>query len=194
MPSSIDMVSNALLLIGDEPISSFTEPGAGAQAAANLYPDTYRAVLSEHPWGFALKEQKLNKLSQQPDELTNYQYAYQLPTDLIRLWAIFPHSNYAIVNGLLYSNQNELLARYVYEADETALPPHVSKAIEYKLAADFSISVTEDENKHQLFERKYRDMIAMARSIDSQQHPQVPIIDSPFVDVRRSGFGYGDRW
>ena len=30
MPSSIDIASNALLLIGDNPISSFDDPGAGA--------------------------------------------------------------------------------------------------------------------------------------------------------------------
>lgn len=188
MPTDIEMSSNALLLIGDSPISSFTEAGAGAQAAANLYPETYRMVLSEHPWSFAMKEQKLNRLSQEPDDLTNFQFAYQMPPDLIRLWAIFPHSNYTIVNDLLYSNENELLARYVFQVAETQLPPHVTKSIEYKLAADFSISVTEDEGKHQLFEAKYTKLIAMARSIDSQQKPQVPIIDSPFIDARRSGF------
>lgn len=189
MPTSIDIASNALLLIGDKPISSFTEAGAGATAAANLYDQTYEAVLSEHPWTFALKEQKLNKLSQSPDDLTNFNNAFQVPVDLIRLWAIFPHSNYTIVNNFLYSNENELLARYVFKVDELNLPPHVVKALEYKLAADFSISVTEDLKKHQLFEQKYRDMIAMARSIDSQQKPQVAIVDSPFIDVRTGGFG-----
>ena len=77
MASDIDIASNALILIGDNPISSFTEPGAGATAAANLYPVTYEQLLSEHPWTFALKEQKLNQLSQQPDALTNWRYAYQ---------------------------------------------------------------------------------------------------------------------
>lgn len=191
MPTDISIASNALLLIGDEPISSFTEPGAGATAAANLYPETYRMVLSEHPWTFATKDQKLSKLSQVPDDLTNFSVAYQLPPDLIRLWAIFPHSNYAIVNDILLSNDSTgLLARYVFEVDETQLPPHFTKALEYKLAADFSISVTEDEGKHQLYESKYRTLIAMARSIDSQQKPPVPIIDSPFVDARRGGFSF----
>jgi len=37
MASDIDIASNALVLIGDNPINSFTEPGAGATAAANLY-------------------------------------------------------------------------------------------------------------------------------------------------------------
>ena len=61
MPSNIDIASNALILIGDNPINSFDEPGAGAQAAAALYPETKKRLLSEHPWGFALKQQRLNK-------------------------------------------------------------------------------------------------------------------------------------
>jgi hypothetical protein len=187
MASDIDIASNALILIGDNPISSFTEPGAGATAAANLYPDTYKQLLSEHPWTFALKEQKLNQLSQAPDALTNWKYAYQNPTDLIRYWSIMPFSNYAMVGSLTYSNQNELLARYVYAVAESQLPPHFQKALEYKLAADFALLVTEDVNKSQVFEQKYRTAISQARSIDSQSHPQVPIMDQPFTDVRQGG-------
>ena len=187
MPTAIDIASNALQLIGDEPISSFTDPGAGAQVAGNIYEETYRQVLSEHPWTFALKEQKLNLLSQQPDDLTNYENAFQIPGEVIRIWAMFPQSNYTIVGDLVYSNENELLARYVYQVEETALPPHFTKALEYKLASEFSISITESVNRAEVFESKYRIYIAQARSVDSQQKPQVPIVDSPFVDVRRSG-------
>lgn len=187
MPTSIDIASNALILIGDEPISSFTDPGAGAEAAANLYPETYRQVLSEHPWSFALKEQKLGRLTEQPDDLTNFQYAFQIPPDLIRLWAIMPQSNYIIVGDLLYSNRGELLARYVYEVVETSLPPHVVKALEYKLAAEFAMLVTESQTKSEHFEAKYIDMLQKAKSIDAQGRPQQPIIDSPFIDVRNYG-------
>jgi hypothetical protein len=187
MASDIDIASNALILIGDNPISSFTEPGAGAQAAANLYEETYKQVLSEHPWTFALKEQKLNRLSASPDPLTNWKYAFQNPTDLIRYWAIFPWSNYNQVGDLIYSNQDELLARYVYKVAESQLPAHFVKTLEYKLASDFALLVTEDDGKSALFEQKYRQTLAFARATDSQGHPQQPIISQPFTDVRRQG-------
>jgi len=189
MPTDIDMASNALLLIGDNPISSFTEPGAGAEVAAAIYPETYKKVLSEHPWSFALKEQQLSRLTSEPDDKTGYQYAYQAPTDMIRLWAIMPWSNYVIIGDLIYSNENDLLARYVYNVSETALPPHVVIAVQYKLASDFAISITESNSKSELYEAKYRNALAHARTIDSQGRPQESIIDSPFVDVRFSGRG-----
>jgi len=187
MPSDIDMASNALILLGDNPIASFSDAGAGAQTAANLYPSAYEQFLSEHPWSFALKELELSRLSQAPDDLTNFQYAYQMPSDLIRLWKLMPHSFYTIVGSYLYSNENELLARYVYKIAETLLPPHAVVALQYKLAADFSMAITESISMAEAFEKQYRRYLSIARSVDSQGRPQVPIVDSPFVDVRLSG-------
>ena len=187
MPSSISIASNALLLIGDNPISSFDDPGAGAKAAANLYPDTKKALLSEHPWSFAMKQQRLNRLSQVPDIITGYQFAFQLPTDLIRLWSVQDNAKYILVGTLLYSNQNQLLATYVFDVDETVLPPHFVKALEYTLASDFAISVTEDNTMAKLYEQKARDETNQAMSIDSQGRPQVGIIDSPLISARFGG-------
>ena len=187
MPSSIDIASNALLLVGDNPISSFDDPGAGAQAAANLYPETKKRLLSEHPWSFALKQQRLNKLSQKPDELTNFNNAFQLPTDLIRIWDMQIRTDYILIGNLLYSNQEELLATYIFDVDEVMLPPHFVKSLEYALASDFAISVTEDTAKAGLYEQKSINAINQAMAIDSQGRPQRGIINSPLIDVRFSG-------
>jgi hypothetical protein len=187
MASNIDIASNALLLVGDEPISSFTEPGAGAKVAANLYQATKEMVLSYHPWSFALKEQALSRLAAAPDARTNFKYAFQMPTDSIRIWEVMRHSYYEVVGSLIYSNEESLFARYVYDVPESLIPAPVVKALEYQLASEFAISVTEDENKAQLYERKARDQLAKASNIDSQSHPQKQIVDSPFVAARFGG-------
>lgn len=186
MPSKIDIASNALLLIGDNPISSFSDAGAGAQVAASLYPETKKRLLSEHPWSFALKQQRLNKLSQVPDILTGYKNAFQLPTDLIRIWNIQSHSNYILLGNLLYSNQKEILATYVFDVDEVNLPPHFVKSLEYTLAGDFAISITEDNTMSQIMTQKAELFTAKAMGIDSQGRPQQGIIDSPIINARFS--------
>lgn len=189
MPNSINIASNALVLIGDNPIQSFDDAGAGAQAAKSLYPETKKRLLSEHPWSFALKQQKLSKLSQKPDLLTNFRNAFQLPTDLIRIWNIQSHSDYILIGDLLYSNENEILATYIFDVEETRLPPHFVKGLEYSLASDFAMSVTEDRNTAQLYEVKGRNTINQAMTIDSQGRPQQSIIDSPLIDARMGGRG-----
>lgn len=190
MPTDIDIASNALLLVGDNPITSFDDEGAGATVAKAIYRETYRMVLSEHQWTFAFKEQELNRKTAQPDDRTNFKYAFQIPGEVIRIYAVFPHSSYTIVGALIYSNETSLLARYIYQVAETSLPPHVTKAVEYKLAAEFALPVTESKTKAEYYEQKYRDQLSMARTIDSQNKPQVPIVDSPFVDARMGGGGF----
>jgi len=187
MASDIDIASNALLLIGDNSISSFTDPGAGAEVAGNIYPETKRRLLSEHPWSFALKQQRLNKLSQIPDELTGFSNAFQLPTDLIRIWNIQSHSDYILIGNLLYSNETEILATYIFDVDEVNLPPHFVKALEYALAADFAISITEDNTMAERFDRKAIFFSSKAMAIDSQGRPQQAIIDSPLIDAHSGG-------
>ena len=188
MSSSIDIASNALLLIGDNPISSFNDPGAGAQAAANLYPQTKEMVLSYHPWSFAMKHQELSRLSESPDSRTGYKYAFKTPTDLIRLWAIMPHSDYVIVGENILSNEPALLARYVYNVAESSIPAQLIKAMEYQMASEFSISVTEDENKAAFYQQKANLQLAKASNVDSQGQPQQSIVSSPFIEARRGGF------
>lgn len=167
MATDIDMASNALMLLGEAPISALSE----STAANNLYQSTYDYVLSEHPWSFALKEQYASRLTQTPATETGYTYAFQVPVDSIRLWAVMPVIDYRIVGEVIYARSDTLLCRYCYSVEESRLPAHMVKTIEYKLAADMAISVTEDEQKAQIFNQMYRDSLNMSMAKDSQQHP-----------------------
>lgn len=185
MATDITIASNALVLIGDNPISSFVDPGGGATAAGNLYSDAYTAFLAMHPWTFALKEQELSRLTQVPDSKVNLTYAFQMPSDHIRTWIVYPqNTHYEIVGSLLYSNEPELLMRYIYRVDETQLPPHAVRALTYLLAMDFAQLITESTSKSEYFYERYLTALGSAMAIDSQGHPQQPIIHSPFLEVR----------
>lgn len=183
MTSKIEICSNALQLIGDEPISSFTE-GSSAALADNLYDAFYESMMRYHPWSFALKTQRLNVLTQAPDPLTNYQYALQKPTDMIYLWSIKPQSNYDIVGDYIYSNDRELLATYTYKVAESKLPADFVTVMQYRLASEFAQSITENSGLAQLYEGKFRGALGAAMAADSQQRPQTGIIDRPYLAVR----------
>lgn len=184
MPTSLSICSNALILIGDSPITSFTGPGAGAQAANALWTDTYRASLAEHAWTFAREEVYLSRLSATPDNKTGYQYAFQTPPGYIRLWAQMPYGTYKLVGPLLYSNFDSILARYIYEVDVDRLPSHFIKALEYRLASDFAMPVTQNITNAEFYEKKFGVQLGRARTIDSQSEPQEPIGHQPFTEVR----------
>ena len=70
---------------------------------------------------------------------------------------------------------------------ETNIPAHLVKAMEYQMAAEFAIAVTEDENKASMYQQKANSQMAKASNIDSQGQPQQPIRSSPFVEARFQG-------
>lgn len=185
MASGIDISSNALVLIGAKPINSFDEPGAGAAAAKALYEQTVRSMLTRTYWRFAIKKQQLNRLSQTP--LNEFQYAFQIPTDSLKILKVYPRSWYKVYRDLIYSNTQELAADYVFRVEDSGLPDYFVFALQYKLASDFALSVTDDVNKHALFEEKFRLAMGEAYAADAQQNPQTPIVDQPFTDVRFGG-------
>lgn len=187
MPTKIDIASNALLLIGDNPINSFTEPGFGATAAANLYETTYKSMLGSNNWSFAYKEQELSKLTGEPDQRTGFRYIYQLPTDMIRLWEPFNHADFDIVGDKLYSNLSSVFLRYIHRVDETSLPEYFIEALEFRLASKFAKLVTDNDQLSTEYRIAYERQVASAMSTDAQGNISQQIVDSPFVDVRNGG-------
>ncbi|MDH5182455.1 MAG: hypothetical protein OEX12_01075 [Gammaproteobacteria bacterium] len=186
MPTKVDIVSNALVLIGHPTISSFDpDQGSGATVGSALYTTTLRYLLSTTYWRFAIKQQSLNRLTAAP--ISGWQYAYQLPTDYITLHKVSPRCEYQIFEDKLYCNVTTLTADYSFLPADTSLPDYFVQAFQYKLASDFAIAVTNDTQKSQLYESKYRQEIRSAMAADAKSHPPEPIMDQPFTDVRFYG-------
>lgn len=180
--SDIQMASNALILLGDEPISSFNDPGAGAKAAKNLYESAYLSILKSHRWNFAIQKAKLGRLTEAPRN--EYQYQFQLPPDLVLLITTYPVSTYRILGDKLYSNSLEVEIDYVFRVDESQLPAYFIKAFEYYLAQQLCIPVTEDLNKHDLMRQMYERESRSARYADAQSQPSIGIVDTPYIIER----------
>ena len=183
MSSQIDIISNALVLIGHPPISSLDpDQGAGATVGSALYNTAVEYLLSTTTWRFSVKQQSFNRLTATPPN--NWKYAFQLPTDLITLWRVTPNCNYQIFEDKLYANVSQLVGDYTFSPSASAFPQYFVQVLQYKLAADFAISVTNDSSKNQLYENKYRTEIGIAMAADAKNHPPIAIQDRPFTDVR----------
>ena len=182
MASDIDLASNALQMIGADPINSFDDPGAGAAVAKSLYEPLVTALLTRTYWRFAMKKQSLNRLSQTP--LNEFQYAFQVPTDCLKIEKVYPRSFYKIYRDLIYSDQSAISIDYAYRVPTPDMPAYFTLALTYQLASEFSLAVTDNEQKNQIYAQKFMEALGAAYSADALQHPQTPIVDSPFTDVR----------
>jgi hypothetical protein len=54
MANDISIASNALILIGDTPITAWDETDSGS-AAEQIYPICKKSLLAQYKWSFALK-------------------------------------------------------------------------------------------------------------------------------------------
>ena len=181
LTSKIQLISNALVLLGGTPIASLTDGTTGATLGANLFENTYIALLQNHRWRFAVKTQQLSRLTATPN--TDYQYAFAMPNDF--KYAVKGSSNmYEVYDSEIHCNDREFKLEYVRRVDEDALPAYFSKALEYELASIFAIPLTGDINKADYYKREFTDAIRKAKFADSTQYPEVAVEHSPYTDVR----------
>jgi hypothetical protein len=185
--NDIGLCSRALIRLGANPIASFDDGTAESEIAGALYAPVRDALLSAYPWTFASGQVTLTKLSEAP--LADYQNAFQLPNDYLR--AISAGSggkgrgaNYRISRGALHTNLEDVTLSYIFKPEEEEFPPFFDMALITRLAAEFSIPVTENTSRTQALYKYAEQEFARARQIDAQQDSPSAIENFTLVDVR----------
>ena len=182
MASKIDIASNALLLLGDTPIASFDEAGAGPQSVANLYELNYLRCVQSHLWGFSRKQQDLSQNVVAP--LFGYQYSYALPADMLKATYLESQLDYQIYQTTLYTNDSSAQLDYMTRPDEGIIPAYFEDYVTNSLAAMVSIAVTDRATLIDRMENRAISSFRHASAIDSQSDTNIAIKDNPLIDVR----------
>tara|TARA_Y100001973_G_C5185028_1_gene327259 strand:+ start:106 stop:693 length:588 start_codon:yes stop_codon:yes gene_type:complete len=188
--SSIDISSRALILIGAEPITSFTDGTTESLVASNLYEDICRSALSNTRWRFATNQAVLNRLTDAPTG--RYDYAYQLPSDTLIVHAVTVNDGqieYQIYGDMIYadtSTQDTVIADYTFRATEENFPSYFTIALQYALASAFASSIARDSSLMNMMTQMADQAMLKARNIDSQQQTTRTIPQTRFSAFRRS--------
>jgi len=179
--SKIQLISNALILIGDAPISSLNDSGAGAIVGANLYESSYNNMLSLHKWRFATKKATLARLSDKP--LSGYDYQYQLPADLLIVHNTSASYDFDIYEDKIFTNKDTLEIEYTFKVAEDYLPAYFIKAFEFFLASEFSIPVTGNATRATTYQAMFKDQMRKAKGLDSTSRPAQQIKHNLIEDI-----------
>lgn len=180
--SAINLASNSLILLGHPPISDFNEPGAGAQAASNLYESSYTNLLSMNRWRFATKKVELSRLTAGPEN--QYTYQFQLPDDFIYLIRTLNKMDYEVYGDKLLSNHSSVSIDYIYRVDESALPPYFIKTFQYMFASELAIPVVGNSTREQEYDAKFKEQFARAVMLDASQRPSDEFDGYEYLAVR----------
>mgnify|MGYP005988284363 FL=1 len=188
--SDIDIAARALVLIGAEPITSFTSTSTEALVASNIYEDVVQTALCASRWRFATNQAVLNLLTAAPTG--RFATAHQLPTDLLMLHAITVNSaniEYNVYGDKVFSDMSSgdvVVADYSFRAGEQDFPSYFTLSVEYALAAAFALAIARDEQLATMFEKKAAQLMQQAKTLDSQQQTTRRIRTSRFIAERRS--------
>jgi hypothetical protein len=185
--SDVQICSNALLMLGQETIASFTEGTERSTKAANLWANSRDAVLRSHPWNCAVKRVTLAADVVAP--AYGFVYAHSLPGDLLRVLDVGAEDEgpytYRIESRKLLCDDSPIPLRYVWQnTDVTTYDPLLVHALELYMAAMLAYPMTHSTSLRESMLNDYQAVIRSARSVDGQEEPHPQVGDSPLIQAR----------
>ncbi len=186
--SPVSICSNALLDLGAQSISDFTENTDRAKIVANIYPSARDDLLREHVWKFAIKRTLLAPDVDKP--AFGYSYAYILPADFLEAitvnYGYYP--DYTIENGKILTNENSIALRYIYQnVDVTTYDATFIKLLTLMIKSKIAYSVTQSTSLAEAIKQEFIYELRSAKAIDGQQVPPETLGFSTLLEDRLLG-------
>ena len=194
--TKVDICSTALVMIGANTITSFSDDSTEANVCNTVYEDILKSSLTRHRWRFATEQKQLSLLTATPTG--RYAYAYQLPTDpellqLITLTVndlVIPYERYGDIVYLdNYGSTSSVICDYIFRQDEGEFPPHFILALQYQLASLFAGSIARDSGMIKQFAEMAERQYLVAKNIDSAEKTNKALDHSRFINLRKSTGG-----
>ena len=182
MPISETSILNmALGRLGAKRISDFddvSEDSAQTIQCRLHYEQTRDALLRSHWWRFARGRKQLSANATDPD--FEYEYAYDLPNDFLRLWIKpFEDNNIGLHNSRytfsmegkqLLSDESPLYLRYIKKiTDVTVFDPLFVEVLVLQLALKMCMPLSQDKGLYQMLYQEMRDVLNRVRTMDKQE-------------------------
>ena len=198
--SALSVCSDALLLLGAAPISSFNDGTDEANVCDRLYSDVKNSTLQVYPWSFSFKKVALARTTATP--VNEWTYEYQLPSD--RLGpprAVFnssqagarPITSWEIYGDKLLTDQTTVIIDYQTTILESTMPTWFIQLLKYQMAWHLAEPITDQISKTDYWkniaigspaENGRGGFMRTAMNIDGQGNTPQAIEDYSLIAVR----------
>lgn len=204
--TDVKICNKALLLLGAESITSFTDGSTAGNACNIIYNDVKASTLAMYPWSFTIKKTELTRDTNTPN--SEWQYQYTMPNDMltgvpravrasgsagsptITSWEMgTAEQGYSV----LFTNQLSIFIDYQKTVAESAMPSYFVQLLGYQLAWHLAEVMTDQTAKSEYWRgvalgvavEGYRGgYFRQAVSIDSSGQTPSVIQDYLLTDVR----------
>tara|TARA_B100000575_G_C23045960_1_gene602068 strand:- start:16 stop:645 length:630 start_codon:yes stop_codon:yes gene_type:complete len=188
--TDIEVAQRAMVLVGMNPLSTFTEATDEALVMNTTYEDIVQDCLAQHNWNFATGQKQLPRLSDVP--LDRWSAAYALPTEpaVVQVQTVTVDSvvqQYDIYEKYLYINadiNDDVILSYIFRPATSQWPPAFTLWVVYRLAGILALSVIRKGDIANSYATLAENQFRRAKSRDSQQTSTQSINLSRFTRVR----------
>lgn len=198
--TKLSICSDALIMLGAAPLSSFGDGTDEAQVADRLYDDVRDTLLMQYPYSWTMRKKKLARLADPP--INEWRYKYQLPGDMLgNPKAVFdidavgarPVRDFELYSSGVYTNLENVWIDYQYLPEPAEFPPYFVRLLKTALAAEFAEPITDQITKADYFhgkaygapsENMRGGLVRVSINIDGADQPPQSIQEFPISDIR----------
>ena len=186
--SKFDICNKALVLVGANTISSFTQNTTESKVANQLYESTLENLLTRCRWRFASKQAQLSKNSSNPD--ARYDSSYALPSDAHIIHTVTVGDDiikYDRYGQNLFTNttsSDTVIADYTFQPSESIFPPYFKQTLVFELASLFAGAIARNDQLSELYHKRSIAQLAIAKATDGQAQTTRRLNVDRFRNVR----------
>ena len=190
MGSKVDLANEALLLLGANTITSFTDNDSNAVLVNRFYDSERDALLRSHRWNCAVTTANLASLADTP--IIDWEFKFTLPTDPYCLRVLDVRTvtgdiklDFEVQGRELLTEETAVDITYIKRLDDaTQFDALLYQALVFRLAWKLSYPITRSNPVMQQMASMYDAVVRDARTIDSQEGTPEIIETDTLTDVR----------
>tara|TARA_R110000751_G_scaffold44412_2_gene101639 strand:- start:1326 stop:1904 length:579 start_codon:yes stop_codon:yes gene_type:complete len=191
MASVVNMCNSALNLLGASTISALTDDTKNARLCNQRYEPVRNRVFRSHAWNCLHKRVQLAQNTTAP--VIEYDHAYALPSDCLRVLKIHNGSTDSIADNLNYklegrniiTNENIVYAVYIaLDTDPNNYDTYLREGISHQLAADLCYAITNNATLANQYMVRADERLKEARFIDATENSLEVLTSNEFTDAR----------
>lgn len=206
MTTDISICSSALVLLGDDPIASFSEDTDAARIAATRYPTLRDRIIGSHPWRCMMTKKELTRDAAGP--IGEWRNSYIIPGEASSASAQaafsspgvdeLPAKSWEIFGQRIYSNYERMLADFVVIKTENEWPGWFADLMMYCFMADVAFAVTDSQSTADRWvsfaygspsEEGKGGYFGQCLTINAQGQPNEFLQNDAFINARAGGWG-----
>lgn len=168
--TDVSICSNALLMLGAQPINDLTEDSDRARLASNLYPTVRDALIRGFPWNCCIARVVLSPDATAP--AFDWTYQFQLPGDFVKALAVGElgaEREFRIEGRKLLSDDNPCYLRYVFRNENTATwDDGLVNVLTLQMAAAMAYGITQSATLQDTLAKQAEVALRRAKAVDGQ--------------------------